>query len=119
MDGLCCDRDMSAEEACELGRRAIYHATFRDAVSGGTVSGALPFLPVVLTPVICHSRCHPTPRQQYIVTMLPRFAVYHVTKNGWKKVSGTDVGELHFEYYPKPVRSDPVAHANGAVLCDR
>lgn len=30
---------MSAEEACELGRRAIYHATFRDAVSGGTVSG--------------------------------------------------------------------------------
>ncbi len=33
-------RDMSVEEACELGRRAIYHATFRDAVSGGTVSGA-------------------------------------------------------------------------------
>ena len=28
------------EDACELGRRAIYHATFRDAVSGGTVSGA-------------------------------------------------------------------------------
>ena len=25
------------EDACELGRRAIYHATFRDAVSGGTV----------------------------------------------------------------------------------
>jgi 20S proteasome subunit beta 5 len=57
--------DMSVEEACELGRRAIYHATFRDAVSGGTVS------------------------------------VYHVTKDGWKKVSGTDVGELHFEYYKK------------------
>lgn len=33
------------------------------------------------------------------------FAVYHVTKDGWKKVSGTDVGELHFEYYPKPVRA--------------
>lgn len=32
-------RDMSVEDACELGRRAIYHATFRDAVSGGTVSG--------------------------------------------------------------------------------
>lgn len=29
------------EDACELGRRAIYHATFRDAVSGGTVSGEL------------------------------------------------------------------------------
>lgn len=32
---------MSVEDACELGRRAIYHATFRDAVSGGTVSGEL------------------------------------------------------------------------------
>jgi 20S proteasome subunit beta 5 len=30
--------DMSVEEAIELGRRSIYHATFRDAVSGGTVS---------------------------------------------------------------------------------
>lgn len=58
--------DMSIEEACELGRRAIYHATFRDAVSGGTVS------------------------------------VYHVAKDGWTKVSGSDVGDLHFEYYPKP-----------------
>lgn len=30
--------DLTPEEAVELGRRAIYHATFRDAVSGGTVS---------------------------------------------------------------------------------
>ena len=35
---LC--RDMDVEDAIELGRRSIYHATFRDAVSGGTVSGA-------------------------------------------------------------------------------
>ena len=27
------------EDAIELGLRSIYHATFRDAVSGGTVSG--------------------------------------------------------------------------------
>lgn len=40
-------------------------------------------------------------------------AVYHVTKDGWKKVSGTDVGELHFEYYPKPVRSVIEASAHG------
>ena len=33
-------RDMDVEDAIELGRRSIYHATFRDAVSGGTVSGA-------------------------------------------------------------------------------
>mmetsp|Transcript_39 Transcript_39/g.127 ORF Transcript_39/g.127 Transcript_39/m.127 type:complete len:281 (+) Transcript_39:260-1102(+) len=58
--------DLTVDEAVELGRRAIYHATFRDAVSGGTVS------------------------------------VYHVTKDGWTKVSGTDVGELHFDYYPTP-----------------
>lgn len=59
--------DMSVEEACELGRRAIYHATYRDAYSGGTVS------------------------------------VYHVAENGWTKVSGNDVGELHYSYYPAQV----------------
>ena len=30
--------DMDVETACELGQRAIYHAQFRDAVSGGTCS---------------------------------------------------------------------------------
>lgn len=34
-------RDLSVDEAVELGRRAIYHATFRDCASGGTVSGEL------------------------------------------------------------------------------
>jgi len=72
--------DMSVEDACELGRRAIYHATFRDAVSGGTVS------------------------------------VYHVTQQGWKKVTGTDVGQLHYAYYPKPESHptfglDPLQHS--------
>ena len=62
------DEEVSAEEACELGRRAIYHATFRDAFSGGTIS------------------------------------VYHVSEKGWTKMSGTDVGELHFEYYPRRAR---------------
>jgi len=56
--------DLTDEDARELGRKAIYHATFRDAYSGGTVS------------------------------------VYHVTKDGWTKVSGDDVGELHFHYNP-------------------
>uniref|UniRef100_A0A7S0RES2 Proteasome subunit beta n=1 Tax=Pyramimonas obovata TaxID=1411642 RepID=A0A7S0RES2_9CHLO len=56
--------DMTDEEARELGRKAIYHATFRDAYSGGTVS------------------------------------VYHVTQDGWTKVSGDDVGELHYHYNP-------------------
>jgi 20S proteasome subunit beta 5 len=30
--------DMSVEDACELGRRAIYHATHRDAYSGGIIN---------------------------------------------------------------------------------
>ncbi|KAL6561763.1 Proteasome subunit beta type-5-A [Orobanche minor] len=56
--------DMSVEEAAELARRAIYHATFRDGASGGVAS------------------------------------VYHVGPVGWKKLSGDDVGELHYHYYP-------------------
>ena len=44
----------------------MYHATFRDAASGGTAS------------------------------------VYHVTADGWKKVKGDDVLDLHTKYYPKP-----------------
>jgi len=58
--------DLSVDDAVELARRSIYHATFRDAVSGGTVS------------------------------------VYHVTENGWKKIIGADVGQLHYDYYPEP-----------------
>lgn len=30
--------DLTVDEACDLGRRAIYHATHRDAYSGGTVN---------------------------------------------------------------------------------
>lgn len=30
---------MTVEEAAELARRAIYHATYRDGASGGVVSG--------------------------------------------------------------------------------
>ncbi|CAK9181553.1 unnamed protein product [Ilex paraguariensis] len=56
--------DMTVEEAAELARRAIYHATFRDGASGGVAS------------------------------------VYHVGPDGWKKLSGDDVGELHYMYYP-------------------
>ena len=30
--------DLSVEEAIELGQRSIYHATFRDAYSGGSIN---------------------------------------------------------------------------------
>jgi len=54
--------DMPTEEAVELGRRAIYHATHRDAYSGGIVN------------------------------------VYHVERDGWKKISATDSYLLHDKY---------------------
>jgi len=54
--------DMSSEEATELGRRAIYHATHRDAYSGGVVN------------------------------------VYHIEKEGWKKISSEDCFILHDRY---------------------
>lgn len=51
LTAVCChQRDMTDEEAIELGRRSIYHATFRDAVSGGTVSGAPPSPPPLFCP---------------------------------------------------------------------
>nr|POE97632.1 proteasome subunit beta type-5 [Quercus suber] len=56
--------DMSIEEAAELARRSIYHATFHNGASGGVAS------------------------------------VYYVGPNGWKKLFGDDVGELHCHYYP-------------------
>ncbi|GJZ18405.1 probable LRR receptor-like serine/threonine-protein kinase isoform X1 [Tanacetum coccineum] len=52
--------DMTVDEAAELARRSIYHATFRDGARGGVASGP----------------------------------------NGWTKLSGDDVGELHYSYYP-------------------
>lgn len=66
------NRDLSVAEAVELGRRSIYHATFRDCASGGTVS------------------------------------VYHVTQDGWTKVHGDDVTELHNQLYPS-IEKHPAA----------
>ena len=36
--------DMTVEQANDLGQRAIYHATHRDAYSGGVVNGAFYFM---------------------------------------------------------------------------
>ena len=35
-------KDLTDEEAYDLGRRAIYHATYRDAASGGVIRGQFP-----------------------------------------------------------------------------
>ncbi|GFS33829.1 20S proteasome beta subunit E1 [Actinidia rufa] len=69
--------DMSVEEAAELTRCSIYHATFRDGASGGVASERF--------------------ESQLYVLLL---SVYYVGPNGWKKLSGDDVAELHYNYYP-------------------
>lgn len=54
--------DLTVEEAIDLGKRAIYHATHRDAASGGINN------------------------------------LYHVTKEGWKKIHALDVNDLHYQF---------------------
>lgn len=60
--------DLTVEEAIELGKRAIYHATHRDAMSGGLNN------------------------------------LYHVTKDGWRKVHSLDVNELHYQFQEEKER---------------
>jgi len=44
--------DLKDEEAYELGRRAIYHATYRDASSGGIIRGIFAYLFRILHDVV-------------------------------------------------------------------
>ena len=39
------------------------------------------------------------PWSQYNLNLFS-FSVYYVGPDGWKKLSGDDVGELHYHYYP-------------------
>lgn len=36
----------------------------------------------------------------HLVTIDVAVSVYHVGPSGWTKLSGDDVGELHYSYYP-------------------
>ena len=81
---------MPIEEAAELARRSIYHATFRDGASGGVGSSTLSLSLSVNT-------THPW--SQYDLSLF-FLSVYYVGPSGWKKLSGDDVGELHYKYYP-------------------
>jgi len=79
--------DLEREEAIELGRRAIYHATHRDAYSGGTING-LYFFPSFLFFFDIFSR-----------SSKARITVYHIDKDGWTKISSEDSNDLHWEKY--------------------
>jgi 20S proteasome subunit beta 5 len=75
--------DLTDEEAYELGRRAIYHATYRDASSGGIIRGNNLFLQCFL----------------YVKQLLNSlFLVYHIKSTGWVKISEQDCTELHYQY---------------------
>ena len=46
--------DLSVKEACDLGERAIYHATFRDGASGGIVSCKYEIFPLFRLTSFCN-----------------------------------------------------------------
>lgn len=58
-------KDLTVEEAIDLGKRAIFHACHRDAMSGAINN------------------------------------LYHVTKDGWKKIHAIDVNDMYYEYQEK------------------
>lgn len=94
--------DMADEDAYELGRRAIVHATHRDAFSGGMVRGAV-FLSLSRPSCVWWL---------WLVVTSPSFAlsptVYHIQENGWKHIGNRDVTELIYEYMP-PAKDADVA----------
>lgn len=49
--------DLTLQEAIELGKRAIWHATHRDAYSGGTINGVLLLLPPLCFWLGCWVQC--------------------------------------------------------------
>lgn len=79
--------DLTNDEAYDLGRRSIYHATYRDIASGGMIRGNLL---VVLKSFIVN---------YFHTLILQNFsAVYHVTEKGWTSISLDDANDLHYKY---------------------
>ena len=95
--------DMSIDEAIELGQRAIYHATHRDAYSGGWNNGIF----------VRFFRSHGGVTFQIIVLWYlfscNLLSVYLVQENGWTKVRRTDVNELHYKYAEEKLAASAAA----------
>ena len=93
---------MTVDEAIDLGKRAIYHATHRDAYSGGGFGS----MRVCTT----HRRrrpprtAHRPPRTDHRPPPtahrhnLGICNVYHMKETGWVKVGAWDVNDLHYLY---------------------
>ena len=75
--------DLTDEQAYDLGRRSIYHATYRDAASGGVVRGT----------VVKNLK-----KSVYNIYMRIFFSVVHMKEDGYHIISETDCAELHYQY---------------------
>ena len=81
----------------QLGKRAICHATYRDAASGGVVRGNFPFLNVKFN-LFIYAFINLFFIIKYILIVIKIILVYHVHNNGWTKIiEGIDVNKLHYE----------------------
>lgn len=91
--------DLSVEEAIDLGRRSIYHATHRDAYSGGVVNCKCNFVyyknyntSVIQVMIVIKSV------YMHIWKCDNILVVYHMKESGWEFISQTDVFDLHYQY---------------------
>lgn len=82
--------EMTEEEAVELGRKAIFYATHRDAYSGGVINGAC-----VVEVIVDHTLF----TYSYPYLCFP-CVVYLIRNTGWVKISSTDMDDLA-PYYLK------------------
>jgi 20S proteasome subunit beta 5 len=122
--------DLPVEEAIELGRRAIYHAGFRDCASGGTVSvyhvtqvrHHAPGSSSCMGPSSdCRQRaCRQRGGGPVSVrlcaawqSLMPLCGCRALgsAQDGWTKVRGDDIAELHCNYYPDPAVHPATANA--------
>ncbi|MGH0170182.1 UNVERIFIED_CONTAM: hypothetical protein FKN15_067077 [Acipenser sinensis] len=116
--------DLSVEEACDLARRAIYQATYRDAYSGGLYyvdsegnrvcgdcfsvgSGSMYAYGVLDSgrreDLSVEEACDLARRAIYQATYRDAYSggqvnLYHVREEGWVRVSQDDVLKLHEQY---------------------
>lgn len=87
--------DLSVEDAIDLGRRAIYHATHRDAYSGGVVNGKTEILKLFSFFFLT-----------FFFFLIQYFLVYHIRREGWVKISSDDSFELHQRYQNEKINNN-------------
>ena len=106
---------MSVEEAAELARRAIYHATFRDGASGGVVSGMLP-LSSACNPILYLKICRSVLvlSMCFLLLCLSGFQFIMWDLMGGRSSLATML-ELHYAYYPvEPTVEHEMAEASSS-----